>query len=436
VSMYPTLLIITILFPLAAAFHIWRRTGDPLHLGVVMAPLFAYAYGIHPLVLYLHDFTTVFFPDIEDLNLVQGVYLACIVALFVGLRSFPVRGTTMSMVQRFRTMAYDFRAKVQRMGYILGVIAVSAYVYALITTGGILAVFGRAKGGVHVSSGYLGEAPLLGFLASFLLAIAWARRGLSVQRMLGLIFPLIPFAMQSVLGGRRGPTFMVGMTLLVGMSLVSRKPFTMKRTATAVFLILLAMIFVVSQRKHVYLGSSEGIELSRVAEYLVPVESDQSDDYIVGAGSFLVTLERGDYYWGGRYLVMLLIRPIPRQIWPDKYAFFGFQHIDEAQGAAGDDPAAWVWRLGWIPPPGTAWGLISDLFQEFSWGCIPFCFFLGRFLALLRMKALLRGGMWVLLYLECFPIVIFLPTQSFTAAAYRYMLLAIPGYFLVQRQFK
>ena len=76
--------------------------------------------------------------------------------------------------------------------------------------------------------------------------------------------------------------------------------------------------------------------------------------------------------WGRRYLVVLLVRPIPRSLWPTKYAdaarFLNIPSIDHIE----KDPQLtdFTSTVGWTGAVGSAPGGIFDLWIEFWVGVL------------------------------------------------------------------
>jgi hypothetical protein len=129
--------------------------------------------------------------------------------------------------------------------------------------------------------------------------------------------------------------------------------------------------------------------------------------------------------WGRRYLTVLLVRPVPRSLWPTKYAdaaqFLGIPSIDQLE----KDPRLTDFgsTLGWAGAVGSAPGGIFDLWLEFSWGYLFAVFAAGWGFGRIWRNALTRGGFWLALYALMTALSIFFIMQGLAAFAYRALLL-------------
>jgi len=187
--------------------------------------------------------------------------------------------------------------------------------------------------------------------------------------------------------------------------------------------------FVGSQRRHLYLGSEDAVV--KWEDFIGIVQPDEvaaeGNNFIYATGFVLSTRYSGEFTWGRKLAVNLLVRPIPRQLWPTKYEDVGATWITNEYPGLGhltvDD---WVDGVGWIPLAGSSGLSISDLFGEFSWGVILAMYLIGRAFAWLRFRRSNLGGVWELLYLEALILSIYLATQSFSAFYHRFLILAVP----------
>ena len=79
----------------------------------------------------------------------------------------------------------------------------------------------------------------------------------------------------------------------------------------------LGVVFVWSQRRHLYFGSQDaGIQWDSFYRTLTQDDPAQGDNFIYGAGYVLATEHAGSFTWGRELAVNLLVRPIPKQLWP------------------------------------------------------------------------------------------------------------------------
>ena len=63
--------------------------------------------------------------------------------------------------------------------------------------------------------------------------------------------------------------------------------------------------------------------------------------------------------------------PVPRQLWPTKYADVGASWVtNEYPGLGHLSEREWMLGVGWVPLAGSTARAISDLWGEFSWGAV------------------------------------------------------------------
>ena len=144
-----------------------------------------------------------------------------------------------------------------------------------------------------------------------------------------------------------------------------------------------------------------------------------------GAGAALNAETQGSFGWGRRYLVVFLVRPIPRSLWPTKYAdaadFLRIPSIDHLE----KDPNLDRFRgtIGWAGAVGSAPGGIFDLWIEFWWGYLLAVLAVGWGFGRAWRKASSQGGFWLALYALMTALSVFFVMQGLAAFAYRVLLL-------------
>ena len=226
-----------------------------------------------------------------------------------------------------------------------------------------------------------------------------------------------PWLIQGFLGARRGPTFMI--IIAVGFSWFlgrSRRLPNIVVLAGGLALGLLVLLLV-SNRGNIYLGSD--FEFSTDINAFVS-EADAANEYIYGTGAFLTTMKNHDYYWGRRYAAQLLVRPVPRQLWPTKYEDFGVAELEFNAGTAKTGMFSWNATAGAAP------GIIADLWLEFSWGVIPIMMGLGMVFGILWRKAVREGGPWAAQYTIAMALSLYFVMQTMEAVIFRTIIISAP----------
>lgn len=413
------------------ALSAYGRTRDALHPAVLMSPLFIYMYSAWPLILNREgDLYQYFSPG--QLEYVALVYFLSITGLYVGLLSgnkHKDEQTGLSIDVFNLEIDEATRRQIARLALFLGIVAVGAYLYQIGNVGGFEAAYGRAKGGGTAGSGYISESVLFSFPAVLLYAISRKPEKIGAGEILMALIMMMPHLLQGTLGGRRGPIFLALATLFVAWFIARRQRPKMATAVIGIGICGLAVMFVWSQRQDLYLGSGGGVEVERMWEKIVP-EDDVStgNTYVAGTATVLMADKLDFTYWGYRYFVTFVIRPIPKQIWPTKYQDMGADWLLRY----GDDVRAQRYynTVGFAPVAGAAVGYVADAFLEFSWGVVLFSYFLGRVFSAVWRRHNSEGQFWSVLYIVMVVLSIYLATQSVTAWAHRLLFIGGMTYVL------
>lgn len=411
----------------------FAASRDPLHPAVFVAPLFAYFYGVWPLVLN-RDGQLESLLHRTYLEHTSLIFLLSIVAMYCGLLSGVRRLSSAppAEINPFGDfLTPEMSQRLVRLALFMGLLSVVAYLIQLDNAGGFFNAYSRAKGGGQAESGIVGEAILLSFPGLLLLALSIYADGRSVgaRHVFMAIFIASPHLIQGLLGGRRGPLFLVLTTLLFSWLIAKGRRPSMATIITSVCAIGFAVIFIASQRDRIYIGSQESFEFSRVfqGDGLAPEAIDPGNSYVTAISNIVAADFYNDHYWGYRYFVTFFIRPIPKEIWPTKYEDMGAEWLD-FYGTASTS-ARYANALGFALPAGVSGGSISDGFVEFSWGVVLMFLLIGRAFSASYVRHRYEGGFWSIIYFAMLALSIYLPTQSFSAWMLRLLLMAGVAYF-------
>ena len=263
--------------------------------------------------------------------------------------------------------------------------------------------------------------PLLALLLTgILLAVASLSSG--GPRLLSILVITafgLPWLSQAVLMARRGPTFAFAVVMLMSWYLNRRRrPPILAMGALGLGLGWI-VLFLVTNRSNIYLGSSFDVS-TNVSDIIE--KPDAGNEYIYGSGTVLAAERRDHYFWMRRYLAQILVRPIPSAIWPTKYEDFGVPELLH-NGGTGEGIGD---ALGWNGAPGSAPGIIADLFVELSWLAIAAMALLGWLYGAVWKRAVIRGGPWSSQYVILSALSIYLVMQTMEAVIFRTLLLSIP----------
>jgi hypothetical protein len=406
----------------ALAF-LWSH--DALHPMVILCPFLLYSYGIEPYLLSKSGGLYDYFINPDDIYFVNKVYFWCVCFFSAGVMHNRIRRGAAQLRNLDIPIESAKRIQLYKVSLIMGLLSVGSYFYALYNTGGFVAAYSKAKGGVYTDSGWISELQLLCYPAILLLALyGQEKRDKLKYYLLSMLFS-IPATMTATFGGRRGPMFLILATFVLAWHIIQKKRPTPRTLLPGLAVISLCVLFVWSQRQHVYLGSKEEVDVGRMSDVLNPKEATAGSNYIFGSGVMLMCKDHNDYFWGKRIFVNIFIRPIPKQIWPDKYTFFFPDKNEEDKDIImGYHSFSWLQRLGWIPLSGSSAGIFSDIFLEFKWGCLPFSYLFGFFLSWLWKRSVSHGGLWLVLYLLSTILYVYIPFQSLSAFYHRFLFIS------------
>lgn len=406
----------------------FSKCKDPFLPAVVVLLPFSYAYVIWPYLNEANQELSALLGE-ERLVYVSFYYFCAITAFFVGLIHYPCFSSrsfsgTRSDKHLFGTNTFSpvVRRRLFAVAVFLGSLSILAYSYGLLNVGGLVEAYSRSKGGGVVGSGYVGEAVLLSYPAIFLVSLsAQGTRRIGVVKLASSLLFAAPQLLQGTLGGRRGPLFLSLTVLYFAWHIAKNKLPKLLNALISFTLIGFLVLFVLSQRQAVFIGSGESFQLDRLSNILTP-ERIEDADFIAGASTILVYDQTNNFTWGRDYLVDLFVRPIPRQLWPQKYEdaanLIGYRVVE-----GGGDWEYFTQVLGFAPPKGSSVGVAASLYTSFSWLALFAIYFLGRFLSFLWMRHKTRGGIWTIFFCQSMILSIYLPTQSFSAFYQRLILI-------------
>ena len=80
------------------------------------------------------------------------------------------------------------------------------------------------------------------------------------------------------------------------------------------------------------------------------------------------TERRDHYFWMRRYLAQIMVRPIPSAIWPNEVRGLRRTGAVAQRQATGEGFGD---ALGWVGAPGSAPGIVADLWVEMWWLAVP-----------------------------------------------------------------
>lgn len=419
--MLSALIYLTALSCLGFAALAYFRYQDIFHPLILVTPMCAFIYVYMPLKFIRNGELSAYLTD-EQCIFTQTIVLLALTAWFLGCY---FGSEHIVPVSRSYSMGPVDVATLHKGAYVLGIIGFACWYFTIRAAGGVSRAFGYGGGMGWSSVGYIREAVYLLIVAVLMLLSPEGFRFPQRKWTLAVITFSIPWVMQALLGARRGPTFVI--TVALGMSwFLARKtrPSPLLMMTSGLCLGFL-MLFLVANRGSIYIGSDFQNISTNVTEKTT--EASEGNEYIFGAGTMVSARATGKYYWGKRYLAQIFVRPIPRQIWENKYADVGLEDLEKNGGVAGEGIKS---ETNWEEIPGAAAAMVADFFVEFSYLCIPFCALVGYWYGYTWRRAVRDGRFWTTQYVILCMLSIYMVTQSGEAVIFRLVILSIPSLYI------
>ena len=418
--MFEILLIVAAAISVIGLVAAYDGSKDVFHPLIFIAPMLIFLYSWMPWKLLQHDGLNRFF-DNDQLRNVQVLNVLGILAFVAACLAGGVRLRGARTVPQSYPLSVLNRLMVG--GTVLGVVGLTCWIISVKNVGGLVAAFSTSYSGGFDDSGYVRDGAMLLLVALLLIVTSLSAGG---PRVIGISLAIVfglPWLTSALLMGRRGPTFNLAVVLLMGwyFNRTKRPPLLV----TGAFGLLLGwfVLFLVTNRSQLYLGSSFDFksDVSNVVD-----KPDTGNEFIYGTGSVVAAEHREHYFWMRRYLAQLLVRPIPSAIWPTKYEDFGVPELLHNAGTGegfGD-------ALGWIGAVGSAPGIIADFFVEVWWFAVPLMGVAGWLYGYLWRRAVTEGGPWATQYIIFSALSIYLVMQTGEAVIYRTLELSVPCWFV------
>lgn len=434
--MQDALIFSTAMVIIVMAWRTLRSTRDPLAPMVVFAPMLLYMFAYYPWTRINGTGLDLAFPNKDVLDIVFVAFLVGVVAFCAGLTHRRVPRTAPD--RRFELLPYEVprsvRRKLLRLSFVLGALSNAAFWFMVFYSGGWSRVFSQAKPFLRTPSGYIGELPMLSYPSLLLLAIAWQGRRMTLPRVMTFLLIATPHIVMATFGGRRGPMFLTVCVLSACWCIVNSRRPKIQTIIVGGSVLGVVLLLLGGNRSNLFRPWESEIDFAVVADRLgTSGDLNTGDEFVAGSAMILAADGLPRHYWGSRFVVMFLVRPIPSAIWSTKYHDTGFGWMRDMPGSSGIMDSEWLDLLGFIPASGNSGGFIPDLFLEFSWGMALACYLIGRIYNACWYRWRTRGGLWILLYFELLILAIYLPSQSVGAWLYRWMLMALPTWLVWKR---
>ncbi len=414
--MFELLLILAALIALGGALIAFDGSRDVFHPLVFIGPMLAFLYAWMPFKLWHANGLARFFDD-DQLRHVQLLNVCGVLAFVIGCLAAGVRIRKTRFAQRRLSERGARRLLVA--SAIIGSLGLSCWLISIHNVGGFTNAFSTSYSGGWDDSGYIRDGSLLLLVGVMLAITSMASTGPRLVGVALLLTFALPWSASALLMGRRGPTFALSVVLLMSWYFNRGKRPPLFTFGVGGICLGWLVLFLVTNRQNIYLGSDFHMktDVSNIVD-----KPDTGNEFIYGSGTVISTEQRDHYFWMRRYLAQIMVRPIPSAIWPTKYEDFGVPELLHNAGTG----EGFADALGWRGAPGSAPGIVADLFIEVWYFAVPLMALLGWTYGRVWRKAATLGGVWTCQYIVLSALSIYLVMQTMEAVIFRTLLLSIP----------
>ena len=415
--LFEFLLALTAAIAIGGAIIAFDGNRDVFHPLIFIGPMMAFLYAWMPWQLNRSGGLAQFFDQAQLIH-VQSFFAISVLAFVAACLSVGIKIKSRSYGHPQRNTR-DLAKRLLTGAAISGSIGLLCWVITIINVGGFLNAYSSSYAGGWDDSGYVRDGSLL-LLTGILLAVSALAAGASRLWSAIIITAFsLPWLSQALLMARRGPTFAFVLVLLMAWYFNRKKRPPILAFATIGVALGWLVLFLVTNRSAIYLGSSFDVstDVGDIVE-----KPGNGNEYIYGSGTVIAAERRDHYFWMRRYLAQVLVRPIPSAIWPTKYEDFGVPELLTNAGTA----EGFADALGWSGAPGSAPGIAADLWVELWWLAVPAMALLGYIYGKVWRNAVEKGGPWTSQYIVLSALSIYLVMQTMEAVIFRTLLLSVP----------
>ncbi|HEY9138512.1 MAG TPA: hypothetical protein VIM67_09580, partial [Terriglobus sp.] len=319
--MFVTLLLATGVIALVGSICALDGSHDIFHPLVLIGPMMAFLYAWMPWKLYTNEGLSRFFDSnqllfIATLNMLGvAAFVGC--CLSVGVRSVSQRNIRRRLLPTVpRRLLFG--------GSIAGALGLLCWAITIVNVGGFVNAYSASYTGGWDDSGYIRDGSILLLLGVMTALLSRSAGGPRVPAYCMLAIFGVPWLAAAVLMARRGPTFELAVFAFMSWYVNRKKRPPIAALGVGGVCLGWLVLFLVTNRSSIYIGSDFDVktDVSSIVE-----SPDTGNEWIYGGGTVLSSERRGHYFWMRRYLAQILVRPIPRSIWPNKYEDFGVPEL-------------------------------------------------------------------------------------------------------------
>lgn len=345
--------------------------GDALGIPLVAIGTFLFLYVIQPLQLIRTDSMSLFLSDwqVSKALLVPALMLACFMWGWLQPRRLKLP----------QNPTWDPRL-LWNYGFVAASIGLVLYLIFLERSGGIVHSFSQVHGtamAYNDNTAYIYDGPWLMLSGSIMMILCIPKPTLRNWKSLAPYAFLGLFLVSAVLTGGRGPLFAVTTAYFIGSSIAQRKTVSFGRAARTLLPVGIGVLMMIGYRSVLHLGDQQAQQnlptvettfdsVASASEY--DKEHDTaSQEFLFHAATLDTVDQTGKLEYGVGWFVFFVVNPIPKVLWPDKVTpqWTGITWEDIKENTS----------IGIAP--GSAPGIVADLYARFHLFSGVFLFFLG-----------------------------------------------------------
>jgi hypothetical protein len=357
--------------------------GDALGIPLIAIGTFTFLYFIQPFFLLQSGEADVFLSDwqLSKAILVAALMLACFMH---GWLREPRSSRTPATTEWNPRSLWNF-------GFGTALAGMSLYGIFLQRSGGMLQAYSKAHGAgmaYQDNTAYLYNGPWWMLSGTAMMICATSRLAMPLWRRVLSVLILCLVVGQAVLTGSRGPLFSAATTLILSYALARRKHVSLRKAGAALMAIGVAALLMLGYRSVLHLGETmaQTVDLATALQPAVGVSSEygksgrETGQEFVFHALALDTVDKTlKVSLGFDWASFLVINPIPKILWPEKY-------YPETRRITLDD----IWENGGIRIAfGSAPGIVADLYMVAGPASVFLFYFLGKLSRRLHTAAVL-----------------------------------------------
>jgi len=364
----------------------FRARRDTLVLPFICAAVFGYLYVFLP-VMGLSDGSLLHLVDLTDITWAVLVPALMLASLSIGwwFALSPIARSHQSLNRREFLKSATGEDGIGYVGLFVGIAGLLLWGYFLHISGGFSTFYGSAKGTAgeyEQTTAWVYSGPYFVLSGISCLIFSTGKHGkVSFVFSFWLVLFILSMLVHGILGGRRSIIFVLGVVIVASWMLSRGVKLAVWKSLCGIMVLSLLMLAVLIYRPALHLNTSlEEFAVRNMDDVSRNTyASSRGNEFAVHTAVLATADQLGKYGFGLKYLLRLIIHPIPSKVWPGKGALL------RLHGSLGSEDMLRV--VGWRPATGASPTAVADLYREWGIFSLVFWFLLGVIGARLYQRA-------------------------------------------------